>query len=115
MSYSQEIESIFEEFRHRSAMLARELDEIEQHTDQVASELEAQAQAEMQQFWEEHAEEIEKARAEAEEKERREVELREQQDAIARAAAHRRANQNVRPVDDEDEDDEYYRRKSWLV
>ncbi|WP_067677399.1 hypothetical protein [Nocardia miyunensis] len=49
------------------------------------------------------------------EAERREAELREQRAAIARAAAFRKANDVVRPVDDEDEDDEYYRRKSWLV
>lgn len=49
------------------------------------------------------------------EAERREAELREQRAAIARAAAFRKANNVVRPVDDEDEDDEYYGRKSWLV
>ncbi|MBF6272463.1 hypothetical protein A5780_21695 [Nocardia sp. 852002-20019_SCH5090214] len=55
------------------------------------------------------------AAAEAEERERQEEEAREQREAIARAAAARKANQAVAPIDAEDEDDAYYRRKSWLV
>ncbi|WP_227984240.1 hypothetical protein [Nocardia spumae] len=55
------------------------------------------------------------ANAEADERAREEEEAREQREAIARSAAARMANQSVAPIDDEDEDDAFYRRKSWLV
>ncbi|AHH15806.1 hypothetical protein NONO_c09990 [Nocardia nova SH22a] len=55
------------------------------------------------------------ARIEAEERAREEQEAREQREAIARSAAARKANESYVPADAEDEDDAYYRRKSWLV
>ncbi|MEV6337485.1 hypothetical protein AB0M12_22530 [Nocardia vinacea] len=126
-NYSEEIERIFDEHDRRSRILREELVEIEQRSAERGREFVEQINIEMREFWEEHAEELEKAQAEAEERERREVEARaeqerlaaearEQRDAIARSIAARRANDVVTPIDeDDDPESEYYRRKSWLV
>ncbi|MBU3061545.1 hypothetical protein KO481_08415 [Nocardia sp. NEAU-G5] len=116
--YATEIERIFEEHDRQIGMIRQEREEQRRLGAQRDRDFREQAPALMRQIAQEYErteQEAEKARAEAEEQERREAEMREQQDAIARAAAYRRANQNVRAVDDEDEDDDYYRRKSWLV
>ncbi|MBF6289196.1 hypothetical protein [Nocardia cyriacigeorgica] len=61
------------------------------------------------------AEHEEQLRAEAEERARLEEEAREQREAIARSMAARRANDAVAPIDEDDEEAQYYQRKSWLV
>ncbi len=126
-NYSEEIERIFEEHDRRSRILREELVEIEQRSAERGREFVEQMNIEMRAFWEEHAEELEKAQAEAEERERCEVEARaeqervvaearEQREAIARSIAARKANGVVTPIDeDDDPESEYYRRKSWLV
>ncbi|MFD4442658.1 hypothetical protein ACFWPK_23085 [Nocardia sp. NPDC058519] len=63
----------------------------------------------------EAAEAEERERLEAEERERQEAEAREQREAIARSIAARRANDRAAPMDDDDPEGDYYRRKSWLV
>ncbi|MBB5914677.1 DNA repair exonuclease SbcCD ATPase subunit [Nocardia transvalensis] len=114
MSHAEEIERIAQECRRREQILVDELAEFNAHIANRSRELAERSAQQMREFWDEYGEELEKAKAEAEEKERLEAEAREQREAIARAAAARKANQFVAPVDDEDEDDAYYRRKSWL-
>ncbi|RDI51718.1 hypothetical protein [Nocardia mexicana] len=106
MDYVAEIERIAAESRRRTGLLLDEIEEVNRRT--------AETSRQLQERWAQEAVAEEEARAEAEERERQEAEAREQREAIARAAAARRANQNFVPVDDEDEDDAYYRRKSWL-
>lgn len=54
-------------------------------------------------------------RSEETEEERRVREAREHRAAIARSIAARRAANVVTPVDQDDEETEYYRRTSWLI
>ncbi|MBF6425646.1 hypothetical protein [Nocardia cyriacigeorgica] len=54
-------------------------------------------------------------RSAAEERERQAAEAREQREAIARSMAARRSKNVVAPIDEEDEEAQYYQRKSWLV
>ncbi len=115
MNYAEEVERVIADHLHRAAMLLDEFEEINRRTANSNRELAERSAADMREFWEEHAEEIEKARAEAEEKERQETEAREQREAIARSMAARRAKDTVAPIDDEDEESAYYRRDSWLV
>ncbi|MFI6775616.1 hypothetical protein [Nocardia sp. NPDC050412] len=127
MNYSDEMEQIVEEIRRRSTMLLDEFEEINRRTADKDRELAEQSAIEMGRFWEDHAEELAKAKAEAEEKERLEVEAqtererleadaREQREAIARSIAARKAHDVVTPIDEEgDEESEYYRRQSWLI
>ncbi|MEV4236833.1 hypothetical protein AB0J47_16835 [Nocardia sp. NPDC049737] len=121
------MEQIVEEIRRRSTMLLDEFEEINRRTADKDRELAEQSAIEMSRFWEDHAEELAKAKAEAEEKERLEVEAqtererleadaREQREAIARSIAARKAHDVVTPIDEEgDEESEYYRRQSWLI
>ncbi|QIS01762.1 hypothetical protein F5X71_05030 [Nocardia brasiliensis] len=115
MSYAEEIERAAEECRRRSALLLDELEGVARRTANTNRELSEQSIADMREFWAAHAEELEKARATAEEQERQEAEVREQREAIARSMAARRANREVAPVDDEDEEAAFYQRKSWLI
>ncbi|QIS09074.1 hypothetical protein [Nocardia arthritidis] len=115
VNWLAEIEQAAAEQRRRSALLLDELDEINRRTEEKGRQLAERSAAEMRDFWEEHAEALEKAQAEAEEKERQEAEEREQREAIARSMAARKAKDTVAPIDDEDEESAYYRRDSWLV
>ncbi|MFD6160126.1 hypothetical protein ACFWF7_27330 [Nocardia sp. NPDC060256] len=115
MSYAEEIERVAEECRRRSALLLDELEQINRKTADTSRDLAEAAAADMREFWSEHSEELEKARAEAEERERLETEAREQREAIARSIAARKANRDVLPLDQEDEEAAFYQRKSWLI
>ncbi|WP_433661771.1 hypothetical protein ACQPW1_06145 [Nocardia sp. CA-128927] len=115
MSYAEEIERVAEECRRRSALLLDEFEEINRRTADTSRALAETSAAEMREYWAEHAEEVEKARAEAEEQERLATEAREQREAIARSMAARRANRDVAPIDEEDEEAAFYQRKSWLI
>ncbi|MFI5777222.1 hypothetical protein [Nocardia sp. NPDC051570] len=87
MDYAAEIERILAEGRRRNALLLDEIDEVNRQTAERCRRLAEQ--------WE----------TEAAERDRREAEIR--------AETPRATYRPVTPVDDED--DEYYRRKSWLV
>ncbi|TLG11512.1 hypothetical protein FEK35_12520 [Nocardia cyriacigeorgica] len=122
MSYGDEIERIAEECRWRSARLLDDLAEINRRTADKSRELAEQSAIEMRQVWENMTEELEKAEAEAEkerlaaeERERLEAEAREQREAIARSMQARRSKDVVAPIDEDDEEAQYYQRKSWLV
>ncbi|WP_405167191.1 hypothetical protein OG203_20130 [Nocardia sp. NBC_01499] len=115
MSYAEEIERVAEECRRRSALLLDELEQINQRTADTSRELAEASATEMREFWSEHADELAKARAEAEERERLETEAREQREAIARSIAARKANRDVLPVDQEDEEAAFYQRETWLI
>ncbi|WP_280233983.1 hypothetical protein [Nocardia cyriacigeorgica] len=126
VNYGAEIERIVEESRWRSTKLREEIAEINQRTAQRSRALAEKSASEMRQFWEDHGEEIQRAqeqaeaeaeneRLAAEERERQEAEAREQRDAIARSMAARRSKDVVAPVDEDDEEAQYYQRKSWLV
>ncbi|MFI9406537.1 hypothetical protein [Nocardia sp. NPDC052316] len=115
MSYAEEIERVAEECRCRSAQLLDELDEVNRRTADTSRELAAKAAADLREFWTAHADELEKARAEVEERERLETEAREQREAVARSIAARKANRDVLPVDQEDEEAAFYQRETWLI
>ncbi|WP_378737321.1 hypothetical protein [Nocardia brasiliensis] len=115
MSYAEEIERAAEECRRRASLLLDELEQINRRTADTSRELAAQSAAEMREFWSTHAAELERARAEAEEKERLETEAREQREAIARSIATRKANRDVLPIDQEDEEAAFYQRETWLI
>ncbi|QBS43023.1 hypothetical protein [Nocardia sp. CS682] len=115
MSYAEEIERVAEECRRRSAQLLDELDEINRKTADTSRELTDKSTADLREFWTAHSAELEKARAEAEEKERLETEAREQREAVARSIAARKANRDVLPVDQEDEEAAFYQRETWLI
>lgn len=121
MSVLRDLEQIFDEHDRRASMLRYELDEINHataerdrlHDEETGPRLEelrlaAEAEAERERLAAEQ-EQAERARLAAE--------AQEQRDAIARAAAARRAQNVVSAYDDDDDDpeSEYYRRKSWLV
>ncbi|MEV6562529.1 hypothetical protein AB0M22_42885 [Nocardia sp. NPDC051756] len=115
MSYAEEIERAAEECRRRSALLLDELEQINRRTADTSRELADAAATDMHEFLAEHADELAKARAEAEERERLETEAREQREAIARSIAARKANRDVLPVDQEDEEAAFYQRETWLI
>ncbi|NEW57954.1 hypothetical protein GV794_20175 [Nocardia cyriacigeorgica] len=127
MNYGEEIERVVEESRWRSAKLREEIADINQRTAEKSRALAERSAGEMRQFWDDHREEFHKAqeqadaeaekeRLAAEERERLEAEAREQRDAIARSMAARRSKDVVAPIDeDDDEESQYYQRKSWLV
>ncbi|RDI64447.1 hypothetical protein [Nocardia pseudobrasiliensis] len=92
MDYAAEIERILAEGRRRNALLLDEIDEVNRQTAEQCRRLAEQ--------WETEA-------AELAERERQQVQTREDR---LRAAAGPASI----PIDDQDED-EYYRRKSWLV
>ncbi|MFI9506417.1 hypothetical protein [Nocardia sp. NPDC052566] len=97
MSGADDIEAIMDANRRFISQLQMETEERRQRESEEGKELrEAFARAE----------------AEAEAKAQAEAEARE---AIARSIAARKANENVAPIDDEDEESAYYRRKSWLI
>ncbi|NEW28656.1 hypothetical protein [Nocardia cyriacigeorgica] len=110
-STDERIEQILEAHRRRLAAISEDQEELESRLEARSAELfQAMAVADA-----EAAEAEEKARAEAEERERLEAEAREQRDAIARSMAARRGKDVVAPVDEDDEEAQYYQRKSWLV
>ncbi|MFI6363355.1 hypothetical protein ACIBG0_11470 [Nocardia sp. NPDC050630] len=127
VNYVEEARRLAEENQRRMAILLDEVQEIQADTARGGREFSARATAEMDRFWEDHAEEIAKAEAEAAERERleaearvererQETEAREQREAIARSIAARKAHDIVTPIDeDDDPESEYYRRKSWLI
>ncbi len=115
VSYAEEIERVAEQCRRRSAQLLDELDEINRRTADTSRELADKSAADLREFWAAHSDELDKARAEAEEKERQETEAREQREAVARSIAARKANRDVLPVDQEDEEAAFYQRETWLI
>ncbi|MFQ6393078.1 hypothetical protein ACLMAJ_06480 [Nocardia sp. KC 131] len=115
VNYVEEARRLAEENQRRMSILLGEFQEVQEDTAKNGREFAAQAAAEMNQFWEEQAPATEQAEKEAEEKERLETEAREQREAIARSIAARKAHGTVTPVDDDDPEGEYYRRKSWLI
>ncbi|MFE9582198.1 hypothetical protein ACFYO1_37880 [Nocardia sp. NPDC006044] len=115
MSYAEEIERAAEECRRRSALLLDELEQINRRTADTSRELAEAAATGMREFLAAHADELAEARAEIEERERLETEAREQREAIARSIAARKANRDVLPVDQEDEEAAFYQRETWLI
>ncbi|MCM6776159.1 hypothetical protein NDR87_19310 [Nocardia sp. CDC159] len=95
MDYAAEIERILAEGRRRNALLLDEIDEVNRQTAEQCRRLTAQ--------WE----------AEAAEQARTDQAARDRIEDLARMAAARAAERPATWADDED--DEYYRRKSWLV
>jgi hypothetical protein len=112
VDYAAEIERIVAENRRRMSLLMGELDDANRRTERNAhacAEFFA-SEARREQWEREHA----RKNAEIDtEHERQEARAREQREVIARVAAFRKANELVGPFDDEDDD--YYRRESWLV
>ncbi|WP_141717743.1 hypothetical protein [Nocardia altamirensis] len=115
MSYAEEIERAAEECRRRSALLLDELDDINRRTADTSRDLTEKSAAQLREYTAAHAGELAKARAAAEEQERLEAEARAQREAIARSIATRRANRDVAPVDQEDEEAAFYQRETWLI
>ncbi|WP_280471181.1 hypothetical protein [Nocardia cyriacigeorgica] len=133
VNYRAEMDRIIEEAKWQSARLQDDLAEINQRTAAKGQESADRYAVEMRQFWEEAAVELEKLEAEyeknreaaeveaekerlaAEERERLEAEAREQREAIARSMQARRSKDVVAPIDEDDEEAQYYQRKSWLV
>lgn len=115
VNYAEEIERAAEECRRRSALLLDELEQINRQTADTSRELAEAAATDMREFLAEHADKLAEARAEVEESERLETEAREQREAIARSIAARRANRDVLPVDQEDEEAAFYQRETWLI
>ncbi|PXX66515.1 hypothetical protein DFR70_103264 [Nocardia tenerifensis] len=115
MSYAEEIERAADECRRRSAQLLDELEQINRATAATSRELAETSAAGMREFHAAHADELAKARAELAERERLETQAREQREAIARSIAARKANREVLPVDQEDEEAAFYQRESWLI
>lgn len=97
MSAADDIEAIADSHRRYVTQLHAETEERRQAESEQGRELAAALQ---------------RAAEEAEEQARADAEARE---AIARSLAARKANETVLPIDDEDEESAYYRRKSWLI
>lgn len=127
MDYAAEIARIGEQARRRSALLIDDIEETKHRSAARGREAVEASVAELQQYWDEHGEELleqerkaraeaEQARVAAEEQEWLQGRVREQREAVARSVAARRAADVVTATDeDDDEEAAYYRRKSWLV
>ncbi|MBF6337381.1 hypothetical protein IU450_15965 [Nocardia abscessus] len=115
VNYAEEARQLGAENQRRMSLLLDEIQTINEETAATGREFADRLVADMNEFWATQAGDPDEAAAEAEEKQRLEDEAREQREAIARSMAARRANQTVAPVDEEDEEAKFYRRKSWLI
>lgn len=121
MDYVAEIERLAAEHRRRSAVLLAELEDLHRRTAERGREFAERSAADLTRFLAERADDSAHAEVEtepeADERERQEALEREQREAVARSIAARKANDVVRPIDDDevDPEGEYFRRKSWLV
>lgn len=115
VNYAEEARQLAAENQRRMSLLLDEIQAINEQTAATGRELADRLTAHMDEFWTTHADELGEAAAEAEAQQRRQDEAREQRAAIARSMAARRAGQMVTPVDEEDEEAAFYRRKSWLI
>ncbi|MGV9724581.1 hypothetical protein [Nocardia beijingensis] len=115
VDYAEEARQLAVENQRRMSLLLDEIQAINEQTAATGREFTDRLTADMDEFWTTHAADLDQAAAEAQEQQRRRDEAEEQRAAIERSMAARRANQTVRPVDEEDEEAEFYQRKSWLI
>ncbi|MEU2041268.1 hypothetical protein [Nocardia niwae] len=115
VDYAEEARQLAAENQRRMSLLLDEIQAINEQTAVTGREFADRLAADMDQFWAMHGEDLDKAAAEAEEQQRMQEEAQQRRAAIARSMAARRANHTVAPVDEEDEEARFYRRKSWLI
>ncbi|MBF6465029.1 hypothetical protein IU427_07495 [Nocardia beijingensis] len=115
VDYAEEARQLAAENQRRMSLLLDEIQAINEQTAATGRAFADRLTADMDEFWATHAENLDRAAAEAEEQRRLQEEAQEQHAAIARSMAARRANRTVAPVDEEDEEAAFYRRKSWLI
>ncbi|MGQ4618018.1 hypothetical protein [Nocardia sp. R7R-8] len=115
VDYAEEARQLAAENQRRMSLLLGEIQAINEQTAATGREFTDRLTADMAEFWVAHAADLDQAAAVAEEQQRLQDEAQEQRAAIARSMAARRANQTVTPVDEEDEEAQFYQRKSWLI
>ncbi|WP_028479302.1 hypothetical protein [Nocardia sp. CNY236] len=115
VNYGEEARRLSEENRRRMAMLLEEIHDVTEQTAAASREFADRLAADMDQLRAERAEQTAHSGVEVEEKQRPEAAAWARRAAIARSVAARKATDLVTPVDEQDEETEFYQRKSWLI